>query len=92
MGRNNRGGISGVGGVGGGGGGDVDGAMTEEGMRWQMQIQEDKINEEIMQEREEEIKNIHKGMHQVNEIYKVGRALVYCLSSYLFLKPLYLTR
>mmetsp|Transcript_10236 Transcript_10236/g.18392 ORF Transcript_10236/g.18392 Transcript_10236/m.18392 type:complete len:119 (-) Transcript_10236:287-643(-) len=70
MGRNNRGGISGVGGVGGGGGGDVDGAMTEEGMRWQMQIQEDKINEEIMQEREEEIKNIHKGMHQVNEIYK----------------------
>jgi len=44
--------------------------MTEEGMRWQMQIQEDKINEEIMREREEEIKNIHKGMHQVNEIYK----------------------
>ena len=23
-----------------------------------------------MREREEEIKNIHKGMHQVNEIYK----------------------
>jgi len=44
--------------------------MTEEGMRWQMQVQEDKINEEIMREREEEIKNIHKGMHQVNEIYK----------------------
>ena len=31
-----------------------------------------KINEEIMREREEEIKNIHKGMHQVNEIYKVN--------------------
>ena len=30
-----------------------------------------KINEEIMREREEEIKNIHKGMHTVNEIYKV---------------------
>jgi len=44
--------------------------MTEEGMQWQMQIQEDKINEEIMREREAEIKNIHKGMHQVNEIYK----------------------
>ena len=25
-----------------------------------------------MREREEEIKNIHRGMHQVNEIYKVG--------------------
>ncbi|KAL3769959.1 hypothetical protein ACHAW5_010033 [Stephanodiscus triporus] len=44
--------------------------MTAEGIRWQMQIQEDKINEEIMREREEEIKSIHKGMHQVNEIYK----------------------
>ena len=30
-----------------------------------------RINEEIMKEREEEIRNIHKGMHQVNEIYKV---------------------
>mmetsp|Transcript_28097 Transcript_28097/g.67685 ORF Transcript_28097/g.67685 Transcript_28097/m.67685 type:complete len:298 (+) Transcript_28097:117-1010(+) len=52
--------------AGGAGGED----MTEEGMRWQMQIQEDKINEEIMREREEEIRNIHKGMHTVNEIYK----------------------
>ncbi|EJK56724.1 hypothetical protein THAOC_23337, partial [Thalassiosira oceanica] len=25
---------------------------------------------EIMREREEEIRNIHKGMHTVNEIYK----------------------
>ena len=31
---------------------------------------EDKISEEIMREREEEIRNIHKGMHTVNEIYK----------------------
>lgn len=30
-----------------------------------------RINEEIMREREAEIRNIHKGMHQVNEIYKV---------------------
>lgn len=63
--RENAGLGGGIGGVMGG-----EGKMTEEGMRWQMQIQEDKINEEIMREREEEIKNIHKGMHQVNEIYK----------------------
>ncbi|KAL7507572.1 hypothetical protein ACHAXN_004737 [Cyclotella atomus] len=43
---------------------------NEEIVRRQMQIQEDRINEEIMREREEEIRNIHKGMHQVNEIYK----------------------
>jgi t-SNARE complex subunit (syntaxin) len=36
----------------------------------QQQLQEDRINEEIMREREEEIRNINKGMHQVNEIYK----------------------
>lgn len=46
------------------------GEENEEVMMRQMQIQEDRINEEIMREREEEIKNIHKGMHQVNEIYK----------------------
>jgi hypothetical protein len=34
-------------------------------------IYSQRINEEIMREREEEIRNIHKGMHQVNEIYKV---------------------
>ena len=38
-----------------------------------LQLPIQKINEEIMREREEEIKNIHKGMHQVNEIYKVSR-------------------
>ena len=32
--------------------------------------QKQRINEEIMREREEEIRNIHKGMHTVNEIYK----------------------
>jgi len=36
----------------------------------QMQLREDRVNEEIMREREEEIRNINKGMHQVNEIYK----------------------
>eukprot|EP00985_Skeletonema_marinoi_P027571 scaffold22891_cov151-Skeletonema_marinoi.AAC.6 len=54
----------------GGGGGVGGGDLSEEGVRWQMQIQEDRINEEIMREREEEIRNIHKGMHTVNEIYK----------------------
>ncbi len=29
-----------------------------------------KLAEEIMREREEEIRNINRGMHQVNEIYK----------------------
>jgi len=38
--------------------------------RLQMQIKDDRINEEIMREREDEIRNINKGMHQVNEIYK----------------------
>jgi hypothetical protein len=36
----------------------------------QLQIQEDRLHEEIMREREEEIRNINKGMHTVNEIYK----------------------
>ncbi|KAL7488097.1 hypothetical protein ACHAW6_014000, partial [Cyclotella cf. meneghiniana] len=52
---------------------DVGGGGTEkseEVARMQMLIHEDRINEEIMREREEEIRNIHKGMHQVNEIYK----------------------
>ena len=29
-----------------------------------------RLNEEIMREREEEIRHINRGMHQVNEIYK----------------------
>jgi t-SNARE complex subunit (syntaxin) len=36
----------------------------------QMQLRDDRIVEEIMREREEEVRNINKGMHQVNEIYK----------------------
>lgn len=38
--------------------------------RLQMELKDDRINEEIMNEREDEIRNINKGMHQVNEIYK----------------------
>jgi len=38
--------------------------------RIQIQLQEDRLAEEIMREREQEIRNINKGMHQVNEIYK----------------------
>jgi t-SNARE complex subunit (syntaxin) len=36
----------------------------------QIQIQEDRLQEEIMREREEEIRNINRGMHTVHEIYK----------------------
>ena len=36
-----------------------------------------RLNEEIMRERENEIRNINRGMHQVNEIYKV----CWCFSS-----------
>ena len=36
----------------------------------QLQMQEDRLAEEIIREREEEIRNINKGMHTVNEIYK----------------------
>lgn len=35
-----------------------------------MLIQRDKLQQEIMQEREDEIRKINKGMHQVNQIYK----------------------
>eukprot|EP00339_Tiarina_fusa_P011497 CAMPEP_0117034318 /NCGR_PEP_ID=MMETSP0472-20121206/24445_1 /TAXON_ID=693140 ORGANISM="Tiarina fusus, Strain LIS" /NCGR_SAMPLE_ID=MMETSP0472 /ASSEMBLY_ACC=CAM_ASM_000603 /LENGTH=256 /DNA_ID=CAMNT_0004743461 /DNA_START=455 /DNA_END=1222 /DNA_ORIENTATION=+ len=45
-------------------------ALQQEQERFQIQIQEDRLAEEIMREREEEIRNINKGMHQVNEIYK----------------------
>jgi t-SNARE complex subunit (syntaxin) len=34
------------------------------------QPQKQRLNEEIMREREEEIRGINRGMHQVNEIYK----------------------
>jgi len=33
-------------------------------------MQEDRLAEEIIREREEEIRNINRGMHTVNEIYK----------------------
>jgi t-SNARE complex subunit (syntaxin) len=36
----------------------------------QLQLQQDRLQEEIMREREEEIRKINRGMHQVNEIYK----------------------
>ena len=45
-------------------------ALQQEQERFQMQLQEDRLAEEIMREREEEIRNINKGMYQVNEIYK----------------------
>jgi len=36
----------------------------------QMLIQRDQLQQEIMQEREDEIRKINKGMHQVNQIYR----------------------
>ena len=36
----------------------------------QILIQRDQLQQEIMQEREDEIRKINKGMHQVNQIYK----------------------
>jgi t-SNARE complex subunit (syntaxin) len=50
--------------------------MSDEAIRaeqqrlMQVQMQEDRLAAEIMREREEEIRNINRGMHQVNEIYK----------------------
>jgi len=44
--------------------------LHQEQQRFQMQVQEDRLHEEIMREREEEIRNINKGMHKVNEIYR----------------------
>lgn len=46
------------------------GVIAEQQQLQQMQLQEDRLHEEIMREREEEIRNINKGMHTVNEIYK----------------------
>lgn len=45
--------------------------MEEENRKLQMQLKDDRVTEEIMRERDEEVKKINKGMHQVNEIYKV---------------------
>jgi hypothetical protein len=40
-------------------------------LQMQMELQDDRVTEEIMKEREEEVRKINHGMHQVNEIYKV---------------------
>jgi t-SNARE complex subunit (syntaxin) len=47
-----------------------DSILEQQRMQQQLQLQEDRLNEEIMREREEEIRNINRGMHTVNEIYK----------------------
>ncbi|KAL7558395.1 hypothetical protein ACA910_003260 [Epithemia clementina (nom. ined.)] len=48
------------------------GAAAYEQYQQQMQVQleEDRLAEQIMREREDEIRQINRGMHQVNEIYK----------------------
>ena len=45
-------------------------SLQQEQQRFQLQLQQDQLHQEIMTEREQEIRNINKGMHQVNEIYK----------------------
>lgn len=44
--------------------------LAEQQRLQQLQLQEDRLHEEIMREREEEIRSINHGMHTVNEIYK----------------------
>lgn len=44
--------------------------LKEQQRLQQLQLEEDRLHEEIMREREEEIRNINRGMHTVNEIYK----------------------
>ena len=44
--------------------------LAEQQRLQQLQLQEDRLHEEIMREREEEIRNINHGMHTVNEIFK----------------------
>uniref|UniRef100_A0A7S3PAK1 t-SNARE coiled-coil homology domain-containing protein n=1 Tax=Amphora coffeiformis TaxID=265554 RepID=A0A7S3PAK1_9STRA len=55
----------------------MDPNATEESMGYEefqrhmeLQLQQDRLAEQIMREREEEIRKINQGMHQVNEIYK----------------------
>lgn len=51
--------------------GEEDDAVLRQYQQQQLLIQqEDRLQEEIMREREEEIRNINRGMHTVNEIYK----------------------
>jgi hypothetical protein len=64
--------------------------MEEENQMLQMQLKDDRVTEEIMRERDEEVRKINKGMHQVNEIYKVRylcRSMMQCtlMSLYLIL-------
>ncbi|KAL3916082.1 MAG: hypothetical protein SGARI_008041, partial [Bacillariaceae sp.] len=44
--------------------------LQQQHAQLQVQMQQDRLQEEIMREREDEIRQINKGMHQVNEIYK----------------------
>ena len=51
--------------------GEEDDTVLRQYQQQQLLIQqEDRLQEEIMREREEEIRNINRGMHTVNEIYK----------------------
>lgn len=56
--------------TGGAGGNHSANLLQQQQEQIQIQLQQDRLNEEIMREREEEIRKINRGMHQVNEIYK----------------------
>mmetsp|Transcript_28332 Transcript_28332/g.79647 ORF Transcript_28332/g.79647 Transcript_28332/m.79647 type:complete len:270 (-) Transcript_28332:82-891(-) len=45
-------------------------ALQQEQARFEQQMMQDRMQEEIMREREEEIRKINQGMHTVNQIYK----------------------
>jgi syntaxin 7 len=44
--------------------------LQQQHQQQQILLQQDRLQEEIMREREEEIRKINRGMHTVNEIYK----------------------
>ncbi|KAG7340199.1 hypothetical protein IV203_033553 [Nitzschia inconspicua] len=44
--------------------------LQQQHQQQQLLLQQDRLQEEIMREREEEIRKINQGMHTVNEIYK----------------------
>lgn len=49
--------------------------INSDNKQLQMKLQDDRVTEEIMREREEEVRKINQGMHQVNEIYKVSEII-----------------
>mmetsp|Transcript_43365 Transcript_43365/g.101747 ORF Transcript_43365/g.101747 Transcript_43365/m.101747 type:complete len:237 (-) Transcript_43365:25-735(-) len=53
-----------------------EGAKSANQLQLNMRMQEEALDEQIMRERETEIRHINKSMHQVNEIFKVRSYLL----------------